>query len=172
MTGRKKGEVWIYKREKRSEGHKDKPQQSYRIIVHRENCSGCGICELACSLYHEKQCSLSLSRIRVLKDFLRLEFEPVVCIQCEWPSCYFECTAGAIGIDQESGARYIDPDTCTGCGRCEKVCPLMPEKEVLFHKAVTEKRRVYFKCDLCRGREEGPLCVEMCTRNALELIGK
>ena len=138
------------------------------IAARRELCSGCGICQLACSLYHEGECSPSLSRIGVNRDFLTLDFAPYCCIQCDWPACYFECPAGAVRIDEVNGVRYIDPDACIGCGKCARVCPLMPEKEVLRFKEVN-KKKLYFKCDLCRDRESGPVCIQMCPRNVLEL---
>jgi len=143
-----------------------KPINSGKISIDKDLCSGCGICELACSLYHEGKCSPALSRIKVEKKFLDLEFSPVICIQCDWPSCYYECPEKAIKIDQKTGARYIDPDNCTGCGKCVKACPLMPEKQVIRYKRIN-KKKIYFKCDLCRDRKEGPLCVEICPRKVL-----
>lgn len=129
-------------------------------------CSGCGICELACSLYHENVCRPSWSRIKVEKKFLSLEFNPQLCIQCKWPSCYFECPENAIKIDLKSGAKFIYESMCNGCGRCTKVCPLMLNVKVIRYKRIG-KRKIYFKCDLCKDREEGPLCVEICPRKAL-----
>ena len=143
-----------------------KPLNSGKISIDKELCSGCSICELACSLYHEGQCSPTLSRIKVEKKFLDLKFLPVICIQCDWPSCYFECPKKAIKIDIKTGARYIDPGTCIGCGKCVKACPLMPEKQVIRSKRIN-KKKIYFKCDLCRDRKEGPLCVEICPRKAI-----
>jgi len=148
-----------------------KTKRSGRIVIHGERCWGCSLCELACSLYHEGLCNPSFSRISVRKDFLELSFKPDLCIQCAWPSCYYECPAGAILIDERTGARYIDPDRCTGCGRCAGVCPLMPDAEVIRYRESGGKR-TYFKCDLCRERNEGPLCVAVCPRNALEYDAK
>lgn len=150
---------------------KVKLQISGRIMVDTELCSGCSICELVCSLYHESICKPVWSRIKIEKKFLLLEFKPQVCIQCEWPSCYFECPADAVEIDSITGARYINADKCTGCGKCEKVCPLMPDVKVIGFKKIG-KKKIYFKCDLCKDRENGPLCVEMCARNALSFDHK
>jgi len=118
-----------------------KPQRSGVIVVNKDLCSGCGICELACSLYHEGQCNPSLSRIDVEKIFL----------------------------SPKTGARYIDEDDCVGCGKCAEACPLMPKSEIIRYKTY-EKKKIYFKCDLCKDREEGPVCVEMCPRNALSFV--
>lgn len=145
---------------------KQKPAISGKITVDRELCSGCSICELACSLYHEGTCKPEWSRIRIDKKFLLLEFEPQLCIQCDWPACYLECPEEAAKIDPGTGARYIDSDVCTGCGRCEKVCPLTPDSKVIWSKR-KGKKKTYIKCDLCKDRAEGPLCVEMCPRKAL-----
>jgi Fe-S-cluster-containing hydrogenase component 2 len=148
---------------------KEKPQVSKRIIVDAELCSGCSICELACSLYHEGVCNPELSRVYIDKKILLLEYKPQLCVQCDWPSCYFECPKSAIEIDSNTGARYINYDKCTGCGKCEEVCPLMPGIKTINFKKIG-KKKIYFKCDLCKGRENGPLCVEMCTRNALTYL--
>jgi Fe-S-cluster-containing hydrogenase component 2 len=145
-----------------------KLRHSEKITARKERCSGCGICRLACSLYHDGECNPSLSRIGLKRDFLSLDFEPYSCVQCDWPSCFFECPAGAVKIDAKRGARYIDPDACTGCGRCAKACPLMPEMDVIRFRR-SGKKKIFFKCDLCRGRPGGPVCVQMCPRNALEL---
>jgi Fe-S-cluster-containing hydrogenase component 2 len=144
----------------------DKPLKSGKISVDHTLCSGCSICELACSLYHEGICSPELSRVHIEKKFLELDFTPQVCIQCDWPSCYYECPQKAIKLDDKTGARYIDKNICTGCGRCVKVCPLIPDKKIISFKK-TDKKKTYFKCDLCMERKEGPLCVEICPRKAL-----
>jgi Fe-S-cluster-containing hydrogenase component 2 len=69
-------------------------------------------------------------------------------------------------IDEESGARYINPDECLRCGKCAAACPFSPS---LIWSVEEDPGRRYYKCDLCRGREEGPICVEMCPRNAVAL---
>lgn len=148
-----------------------KLQVSDRLEVNNDLCSGCGICELACSLYNEDICKPTWSRIKVKKKFLLLEYNPQVCTQCEWPSCYYECPVGAVKVDLNTGARYIQADKCIGCGKCEKACPLMPNINVIGFKRIG-KKKVYFKCDLCKDRKNGPLCVEMCPRNALSYYSK
>ena len=149
-------------------------QRSGTIEVHAERCLTCRECEVACSLYHEGECRPSLSRIRIVYD----DFCPglpqiVVCKQCDWPACAYACAARwdepALRIDPVSGARTIDPALCRGCGDCARACPLMPERPVIVSKQ-TGKRRTYQKCDLCAGRAEGPLCVEICPGEALTYL--
>jgi Fe-S-cluster-containing hydrogenase component 2 len=71
-----------------------------------------------------------------------------------------------MNIDSRTGARYIDNEKCIGCGRCVAVCPLMPEKQVIRFKSEKEKK-LFFKCDLCKDRVEGPICVQNCPALAL-----
>ena len=142
------------------------------VIVHRcKLCRGCKICELACSAYHEGICSSYLSRIHISADDLNLEFSAEVCAQCKYPSCYFACPQKdvALCIDNVTGVRYINEDECTGCGDCAAACPL-PNPPIWQRKVGGSE--VFFKCDLCRGRQKGPICIEMCPRNALAFVNR
>jgi hypothetical protein len=59
-----------------------------RLVTHDELCRDCQACTLACSLYHEGECSLSLARLRVSKDMENYRFSIVaaasVTIQIAW----------------------------------------------------------------------------------------
>ena len=149
-------------------------QRSGVIQVNEKLCLTCRECEIACSLFHEGQCNPELSRIRVdFNDFVAGFPDIRVCKQCDWPACYYACAEGwdepAMRIDERTGARYVDEDRCRGCGACARACPLTPERPVVFPKAVGRKR-IHFKCDLCRDRPEGPLCVEICPGGALTFV--
>jgi len=134
-------------------------------------CLACRECEVACSLYHEGECNPEKSRIRIdFDDFVPGFPDARICKQCDWPACLYACAdkwgESAIVIDEATGARVIDEDICRGCGTCLKACPLTPERPVLAFKKVG-RRRKYFKCDLCAGRPEGPICVQVCPAHAL-----
>ena len=139
---------------------------SAHIKVKQRLCSGCGLCEIACSLLHSGSCQPSAARLYVEKDHLDLAFLPQVCAQCRHPACYQSCLPGAVGVDAETGARYIEGDRCTGCGDCAEACPLMPEARII-RTAEQGGRTIYFKGDLCKDRAGGPVCVEICPRGAL-----
>ena len=135
------------------------------MLVHDPDiCSGCGICELMCSLYHEGEVSPVLARGTLKRDPFEAEYHFSSCRQCLAPSCYVSCPFPdkAIKIDQKTGVKYIVDDVCTGCKKCIRACPFNPPA-IKFNK---EKKLVY-KCDLCRGRPKGPICVEYCPQGAL-----
>ena len=151
-----------------------KPPRSGVIQVDEKACLTCRECEVACSLYHEDECNPELSRIRVDFDDFSPEFPQIrVCKQCDWPACYFACAAlwddPAISIDEKTGARAIDEAKCHGCDACTRACPLMPERAVIFYKNLGRKR-MYYKCDLCLDRPQGPVCVEVCPIGALVFV--
>ena len=141
---------------------------SDRIVHNPDLCRGCRICETACSAYNDGVCSARLARIHVIPDDLALEFPALVCRQCRYPGCYYACPKQdeALCIDRATGARYLDEAHCLRCGRCSRACPFTPS--LVWHVA-TESGQRYYKCDLCRGRPEGPICVELCPRDALTI---
>jgi Fe-S-cluster-containing hydrogenase component 2 len=139
-----------------------------------KRCLVCRECEVVCSLAHESECNPELSRIRIdANDFVAGLPDIRVCKQCDWPACYYACVGkwgeSAIRIDERTGARYVDESLCRACGACARACPLTPERLVIFDKKVG-KKRIRFKCDLCKDRPEGPLCVEICPGKALTFI--
>jgi len=149
------------------------PRSGY-IKVDRNACLACRECEVVCSLYHEGECNPALSSIQVtFNDFVPGFPSLSVCKQCDWPACYYACAdvleESAIEIDPVTGARFINESKCIGCGAGLRACPLTPEMPVIYYKVVNSKK-VYFKCDLCKDRAEGPLCVEICPGGALTFV--
>jgi len=137
------------------------------VIVHdAEKCVGCGVCGLMCSLYNEGEQGPALSRAEIVRDPFNYDFTFNVCQQCLSPSCYFACPLKdrALCIDEVTGVRYINAAECDGCGKCIEACPLDPPR-IKLHP----EKNIAFNCDLCRGRDGGPICIEYCTMSALTL---
>jgi Fe-S-cluster-containing hydrogenase component 2 len=118
-----------------------------------ERCSGCRICELACSLHHEGWMWPEASRIRVFMPFPGVEV-PHLCAQCDDYPCVESCPVDALSVDEETSAVLVDEDKCTSCILCIKACPgQIPYLHPKTGKAVI--------CDLCGG---DPECVKACSR--------
>jgi Fe-S-cluster-containing hydrogenase component 2 len=130
-------------------------------------CAGCGVCSLMCSLYHEKETRVSLSRTELVRDPFEGNYSINVCRQCLSPSCYQSCPKkhSALCIDQTTGIKYVNAEKCDGCAKCTRGCPLKPARIKL-----NAAGKVAFKCDLCRDREKGPICVEYCSQHALAIV--
>ncbi len=139
------------------------------ITYNQKACAGCGICEIMCSLQHEGVAGPALSRANIIPDPFTAKHTHITCKQCAYPSCYYACPLPdkALCIDKETGARYINEEECINCGDCVTACPFEPSR-IKTHAEKTTP----FKCDLCRTRAEGPICVEYCPFQALKLVPK
>ena len=135
-----------------------------KIIVDSSLCRDCQACTLACSLFHHGECSLELARLRVVKDLAKDSLVINLCRQCDYPDCIAACPNEAIRLD-ELGQVILFEGECLQCGACAEAC----RYHAIFYN---EKLGKYLKCDLCRGRAEGPACVELCPVGALTLAAE
>ena len=130
-----------------------------RLYADAEACRDCQACTLACSLYHAGECNPGLARLSVAKDMAQYRFQIVICQHCDSPVCVEACPTGALSLDGR-GVAILNDDECTRCGACAESCPY----GAIFYAQAQDR---YLKCDLCAGRAEGPLCVEVCPVGAL-----
>jgi Fe-S-cluster-containing dehydrogenase component len=162
-------------------------QQSSGVIVSDPSlCVGCLACEVNCKTWHASVGRAAVARIRVMSDpsvqlnttvssYLpgRAGNSPETCKQCPTAYCLPNCPTTGLQIDPATGVRYINEQDCIACGKCEVDCPYeWSGTQVHKEAAIASKRvfydpvsNVYAKCDLCRGREGGPICVERCPVN-------
>ncbi len=123
-------------------------------------CTGCSLCQIACSNHLSGGYNPSRSVLRIEHRRENLYHLPVVCTQCENAYCANVCPFKAITVDEKSGAKVVNAEKCDGCGLCVEYCPI----EVIFMDPETEKA---VKCDLCGG---DPKCVQICPTEALSFI--
>jgi len=132
------------------------------LIVQSENCTGCHMCELACSSIKEGEFIPERSRIRVVTNGLEGWSRPLVCLQCEDAMCMAACEVDAIYKNETSNGDSIivvDPEKCIECNLCVEACPFGAIE--LFEGIGA------IKCDLCGG---SPTCVRFCNYKCLKFL--
>lgn len=122
-----------------------------RIRVRPAQCTGCRLCQLACSAQNFKFNTHKAARIGITPRFPEGFFEVHLCNQCG--TCLGVCPVGAISVDQQ-GAYVIDAETCTNCGVCVDSCP----QQAIFQSNAAEHP---YMCNLCGA------CVPVCTWECL-----
>ncbi len=135
------------------------PERKF-ISVDPSKCTGCGICEYACSQEKGEAFWNPLrSRIRVVRMKPLFNFA-LACRFCEDAKCVTACPEKALIQSENTGIIMVLDKKCKGCDWCIQACPhggitLNPETG----KAVA--------CDLCGGE---PQCIEFCPEEALDLV--
>lgn len=135
---------------------------SRMIEVDIGRCTGCGTCELMCSLRHHGEFNPRKARIRKTVYLHEELAVPVVCTQCKDAWCQRICPSGAISRTKlADGAEVVqvNHEKCVGCRMCQLACP--------FGNIEVGASGHAEKCDLCDG---DPQCVRFCARGALRYI--
>lgn len=139
------------------------------FFINPELCTGCRICEMACSFHRSKEFGPYKSAIWILKDEVEGIDLPIVCRHCKNPPCQRACPAAKVfegdpGFeepivrDEGLGAVLFASDRyCIGCLECVRACPFGAMR-------VDSDGAGLVKCDLCAGN---PGCVESCPTGAL-----
>ncbi|MBW2249722.1 MAG: 4Fe-4S dicluster domain-containing protein [Deltaproteobacteria bacterium] len=130
------------------------------LVSDPKKCTGCNLCEFACSLRKDGECNPAKSRIRIIDWNNKGLFLPIFCQQCEDGSCMAACPKGAIYRDYEMNRVMVDYDRCISCKMCISACPF---GAIGFD----EDRGKVIRCDLCDG---DPQCVRFCDSKALSFI--
>ncbi len=123
------------------------------IKIDISKCTGCRMCETACSFFHSGAVNRHTARINVINLYASGVDGPVLCVQCKEKFC-LDCPANAISIGP-LGQVIVSPTLCTLCKKCEKNCPI---------GAIEIFNDIVFVCDLCGG---SPKCTEACTEAAI-----
>jgi anaerobic carbon-monoxide dehydrogenase iron sulfur subunit len=133
------------------------------VTISNKKCTGCHMCELACSAWHEGAYRPSVARLSVSVNPTTIEVKGKTCLQAGCAKCEEICPEGAIrrepiqvnAADGEAASGFVlkvDEALCTNCGDCYAVCPYG-----VIHEH--PDRHVAFKCDLCGG---DPRCIAFC----------
>jgi Fe-S-cluster-containing hydrogenase component 2 len=130
-------------------------------------CTGCKLCEIACSKEKDGKIWPAASRIRVYQFPPCVEV-PVACYLCGTDSeCIKGCEVDALSMDPATSTIEVDTDICLrtakgmDCVACAEACP---GQAVTFHPETS----VPLICDLCGGE---PACLDVCPSKAIMPMG-
>jgi thioredoxin reductase/Fe-S-cluster-containing hydrogenase component 2/CRP-like cAMP-binding protein len=156
------------------------------FFIDESLCTRCGNCETACAATHGGISRVSREAGKSAVSILL----PVACRHCENPHCMADCPPDAIRREA-SGEVVIDQEVCIGCGNCATNCHYgvinmvdpaeagrapegwlawlltgvgLPAPQRAKPDAPHSLKAV--KCDLCRGNDAGPACVNACPTGA------
>lgn len=150
------------------------PKSDAYIECDEMKCTGCGICQMACSMRHFGVINKSLSRIQIRKYLLPLpKAVQVTCVQCvdEERECEKACPLSppAIYYNKDLKHMVIEDDRCIG-GKCLKCMKSCPAGAIRIYQPVSPKP---FVCDLCDTENTGdrrPECIDVCPYGALNFL--
>jgi carbon-monoxide dehydrogenase iron sulfur subunit len=135
------------------------PTNKKRLRVDYTRCTGCHLCEIACSLYNDGICNPTISKICVIQWEEAIDF-PLVCHQCEDAPCVTVCPAEARMRNEQTWAIHVDREKCIGCRMCIYECPFGAI-------SVQQDDGTTTNCLLCNGE---PRCVQVCDTQAIRYV--
>jgi len=130
-------------------------QGTRKLTVDAKKCTGCRMCEQACTFFHEGEFNPRRARIKVLVRAREGINAPLVCTQCK--KCISVCNRDALAWDEKVGIVRVDAEKCNACGLCIKAC----EQGAIFLDPISNIVNI---CDLCDG---DPQCAKWCFEKVL-----
>jgi len=127
-----------------------------RLVFDSSKCTGCKLCQLACSAKHEGVFNPEKAHLKVIDNYTIAgrSVELRSCTLCL--KCVDTCPVEAITSNGKWLA--IDDELCTGCGECVDVCP---EGVIFLNDQITAAIP-----NFCEG---SPYCVERCPHDAISV---
>lgn len=119
----------------------------YTMVIRQSRCIDCELCMEACKSTNSVPAygyrTIILER-SIPKDLAQREraFMPILCNQCNQPSCVRVCPTGATYKDSVNGIVLMAPRKCIGCKTCMAACPY----NARYYK---DEARAIDKCDFC-----------------------
>ena len=126
------------------------------LLINPDLCTGCRMCEMACSIHHTFTARSTGLRIQVAYKSDH-EFSPVPCIHCEEAYCMDVCPVNALVRDGDTAVIRVVDEDCIACMLCIDACPY-------GGISYSEEKGVVIKCDLCGGN---PACAAYCAPGAI-----
>ncbi len=137
------------------------------MVIDLGRCNGCKACVVSCGI--ENGNLPDEHRTQVPQHSVDLNGKqyvfnmPVLCNNCDKPSCVSVCPTGATFKREQDGIVVVDSELCIGCNYCIQACPY---DGVRFTHSATG---TVDKCNFCIQRTSRgllPACVETCTGGA------
>lgn len=125
-----------------------------KLVLDSEKCTGCKLCELACSAKREGVFNPNKARLKIIDRYIETGRETKLksCTLCLL--CVEACPVEAITSNNKWLS--LDDELCTGCEVCVDTCP-----EGVIHMKSDGLPAIP---DLCQGN---PYCVEWCPQQCL-----
>ncbi len=152
------------------------------VIADPTVCIGCATCMAACYQSAYERGKLATTRLIVTRT--EHGVMPNQCRQCDDAPCANICPVGALTFGDD--CIELHEEICIGCKLCTIACPFgairpatqyMPSVDYEFESepllsmdSVIGLKTIAVKCDLCKGRDGGPACVEICPTKALKIM--
>jgi len=125
-----------------------------KLILDTEKCTGCGICQLACSAVKEGVFNPKMACVQIHSGYEKggLTITGEFCDLCL--ECVEACPTEAITL--KNGLLSLDQESCNECGLCVEACPYG-----IIHISPSGRLLI---CDQCGG---SPECVTWCPHEAI-----
>ncbi|SES71211.1 4Fe-4S dicluster domain-containing protein [Anaerobranca gottschalkii] len=142
----------------------------YAFIINQSRCVGCNACVVACQQSYHLPKENQLNWVNVKEEGkypqVKLEFKPMLCGQCDNPTCVTSCPVDGATYQRKDGIVIVDEDKCIGCGVCVGACPYGA-------RSINKNNNKVVKCTFCVQEvtnDDTSYCVKTCPTDARMLV--